>query len=181
MNTNSTNPSRIKNIALHGLFIALVYISTRFLNIPGPTSGGLFHLGNVMAFAIAIVFGKKAGAISGAFGMALFDITSSYFIWAPFTFIIRFSMGYVMGYLSYKAGSAKLKIIIFNILGIIIATIIMVGGYYITEAVMLGNFIAPIQSLWSNFMQCVIGAVIGLPLAYYLQGAFKSRNILINL
>jgi len=181
MNNTTTNQSKIKNLALYGLFIALVYVATRFINIPGPTSGGLFHLGNVMAFTIAIVFGKKAGAISGAFGMALFDVTSSYFIWAPFTFIIRFTMGYIMGYLSHKAGSSKSKVIIFNSLGIIIATIIMVGGYYLTEAAMLGNFIAPIQSIWGNFMQCVVGAVIGLPLAYYLQVAFSRRNILTNL
>lgn len=59
MNNTTTNQSKIKNLALYGLFIALVYVATRFINIPGPTSGGLFHLGNVMAFTIAIVFGKK--------------------------------------------------------------------------------------------------------------------------
>ncbi|MBM6838847.1 ECF transporter S component, partial [Clostridium saudiense] len=74
-------------------FIALVYIATTINIQLGPTSGGLFHLGNVMSFTIAMVFGKKAGAISGGIGMALYDILSPYAIWAPFTLIIRVIMG----------------------------------------------------------------------------------------
>lgn len=177
MNENS----KTRNTALYGLFIALVYVATRFINIPGPTSGGLFHLGNVMAFTIAIVFGKKAGAISGAVGMALFDLTSPYFIWAPFTFIIRFAMGYTMGYLSFKGNSSIMKSIMFNFFGIIIATIIMICGYYITEAILLSNLIIPLKSIWGNFMQCLVGAAIGLPLSSYLKETFKRRNIITEL
>ena len=177
MNENLTNQSRTKNVALYGLFIALVYAATRFINIPGPTPGGLFHLGNVMAFTIAIVFGKKSGAVSGAFGMALFDLTSPYAIWAPFTFVIRFAMGYILGYLSSKGDSSKLKSIAFNSLGIIIASIILIVGYYIAEVILYHNFITPLESVWGNFMQCVVGTVIGLPLSTSLKLAFKSRHI----
>ena len=101
MTTNSKQKFNAKEIAMYGLFIALVYVATRFINIPGPTSGGLFHLGNVMFFTIAMVFGKKAGAISGGIGMALFDLTSAWVVWAPFTLIIRFIMGYAIGTWSF--------------------------------------------------------------------------------
>ncbi|WP_238883943.1 ECF transporter S component [Clostridium sp. YIM B02551] len=179
MTSNTTNKSKTSDIALYGLFIALIYVATRFINIPGPTPGGLFHLGNVMAFTIAIVFGKRAGAISAAFGMALFDITSSFLPWAPFTFIIRFAMGYTIGYLSDKGTNGKAsKSLFFNLLGIALATIIMIGGYYIAEVILYGNLYAPIQSIWGNFMQCVVGTVLGLPLATAVKSAFIKRNLL---
>lgn len=165
-----------KEIAIYGLFIALVYVSTRFINIPGPTSGGLFHLGNVMFFTIAMVFGKKAGAISGGVGMALFDLTSPYAIWAPFTLVIRFAMGYVIGVFSNKQSNTGKKTILFATVGLIIATIIMIVGYYIAEGIIYGNWIVPIQSIWGNSMQCIVGTAISIPLTAALKAGFKSRN-----
>jgi uncharacterized membrane protein len=177
MTNNSANKFKTRDIAMYGLFTALVYVATRFINIPGPTQGSLFHLGNVMAFTIAIVFGKKAGAISGAMGMALFDITSPYAVWAPFTFIIRFAMGYVIGSMAYAHESSKIKSFTFNFLGIVIATVIMVVGYYAAEIILYKSLYAPLQSVWGNFMQCVVGAAIGLPLSAALHAGFKHRKI----
>lgn len=177
MRYNSKSKFNTKEIAFYGLFIALVYVATRFINIPGPTSGTLFHLGNVMAFAIAIVFGKKAGAVSGALGMTLFDLTSAYFAWAPFTFIIRFAMGYIIGYMANINNTNKIQSILFTFFGILGASVIMIGGYYITEIILYGNLYAPLQSVWANFMQCVIGTIIGLPISVSLKFGLKLRNL----
>lgn len=50
-------------------------VATCFINIRLPIGqGGLIHLGNVPLFLIAILFGKKIGALAGAFGMGLFDL-----------------------------------------------------------------------------------------------------------
>ena len=166
-----------RQIALYGLFIALVYIATRWINIPGPTAGGLFHLGNVMAFTIAIVFGKKAGAISGAVGMALFDLTSGFAVWAPATFIIRFAMGYIIGYFSSEN---KSKLTSKIIISMIIATIIMLVGYYFAEVLILGSWVAPLQSLWGNFTQCIVGVIGAVPISIALKSGFKSRKIIVD-
>lgn len=181
MNKDSKSNFSTKDLTLYGLFIALVYVATRFINIPGPTPGGLFHLGNVMAFTIAIVFGKRAGAISGGFGMALFDLTSPYAVWTPFTLVIRLAMGYVIGLLANKDESSKLKSILFSFIGILIATVIMITGYYIAEIILYGNIYAPLQSVYGNFMQCVVGTVLGLPLSISLKTAFKNRKIITNM
>lgn len=181
MYNNSKVKFRARDIAFYGLFTALIYVATAFLNIPGPTAGSLFHLGNVMAFAIAIVFGKKAGAISGALGMALFDLTSPYAVWAPFTFVIRFAMGYVIGYMAYISPESKLKTTLLSFLGILIATIIMIAGYYAAEIVLTGSLYTPLQSVWPNFMQCVVGTIIGFPLSASLRIGFKYRNISVEI
>ncbi|SHI34471.1 Uncharacterized membrane protein [Clostridium cavendishii DSM 21758] len=190
---NEKKKVNVRNLTLYGLFIALVYVATRFINIPGPTPGGLFHLGNVMFFTVAIVFGKKAGAISGGIGMALFDITSPYAVWAPFTFIIRFAMGYIIGVMAcreiviyekdskFKKKFKKIQPIVNNSIGIVLATIIMIVGYYITEIILYGNIYAPLQSVYGNFMQCVVGTILGLPLASSLKAGFKSKKIVLDI
>lgn len=166
-----------RQIAIYGLFIALVYVATRFINIPGPTAGGLFHLGNVMSFTIAIVFGKRAGAIAGGVGMALFDLTSPYAIWTPFTLVIRVAMGYIIGYMANKEEENNVKGFAYTIVGIVVASLVMIAGYYVTEAILYGNWLLPVESIMGNIMQCIVGSVIALPISVALQLGFKSRKI----
>ena len=166
-----------RNLVLNGLFIALVYVATMFINVPAITPGGLFHFGNVMAFTIAIVFGKKAGAISGGIGMALFDLTSSYAIWAPFTLVIRLAVGYIIGLAAEKFIKNRIYNIISIIVGITIATVVIIIGYYVSEVILYHNFIKPLQSVYGNFMQGVVGAIMGVPLSLTLREALKKANI----
>ena len=159
-----------KDMVQTALLTALVFVATFFIHIQLPimASGGLVHLGNVMLFAIAIVFGKQKGAISGAVGMALFDLSSGWAAWAPFTFIIRGIMGYMIGSIAWsgKREGNSFKI---NLIAIILSAIWMIAGYYITEVILYGNWIAPMASITGNITQLVIGAVIGLPLAKVLK------------
>jgi len=164
-----------KDIAILGLFIAIVYVATAFILVPGPTEGGLFHMGNVAHFTIAIVFGRKKGAISGAFGMALFDILSPWAAWAPYTFIIRFAIGYAIGAIAHMNGKRGTNLFQ-NIISLIPATIIMIGGYYIAEGIMYGNWISPAASIPGNATQCLVGG-ISIIIAPILIKTFKARRI----
>lgn len=177
MQNNSKVKFKAKEVAIYGLFIALVYIATTINIQLGPTSGGLFHLGNVMSFTIAMVFGKKAGAISGGIGMALYDILSPYAIWAPFTLIIRVIMGYSIGYFAFKTCENKKQSIINNAMGLIIAFLVMIVGYYVAEGILYGNWIVPLQSVFANSLQCVVGTAIAIPISAALRTGFKIRHI----
>ena len=55
-----------------------------------------------MLFIVAIVFGKEKGAIAGAVGMAIFDLSSGWALWAPFTFVVRGIMGYMIGSIAWS-------------------------------------------------------------------------------
>lgn len=155
-----------KDLIETSLLTALIFVSTAFINIKLPilSSGGLVHLGNVALFATAIIFGKKKGAIAGAVGMAIFDLSSGWVLWAPFTFIIRGIMGYLVGAIAYS-NNKKGDNILINILAIFISGIWMIIGYYITEVILYGNLISPITSIPGNITQLVVGLVLGLPLA----------------
>lgn len=151
--------SDVKTIAINAMFIALTLIFTAFINIrlPIQANGGLIHLGNVPLFIAAIIYGKKTGAIAGAFGMGLFDLISGWTLWAPFTFIIVGFMGYIVGVITEKHHGFK-----WNLISIIAACIIKVIGYYIAEAIIYGNWIAPIASILGNIVQVGTAAVIVL-------------------
>lgn len=168
----SKNKQRIatKDIVETSLLVSLVFIATRFINIrlPIASNGGLVHLGNTMLFISAIVFGKKKGACAGAFGMALFDLLSEWVIWAPFTFIIRGGMGYIIGSISWSK-SKRGNSVITNIIAIIVSGVWMVIGYYITECILYGNYIQPIGSIPGNITQIVIGIIIGVPISKILK------------
>src|SRR6476620_7606029 len=99
-----TETTKTKALVLNALFIALTLVATMFINIKLPImgNGGLIHLGNVPLFIAALVYGKKTGAIAGAFGMGLFDIISGWTLWAPFTFVIVGTMGFLVGLISEK-------------------------------------------------------------------------------
>lgn len=165
--------SKTKTIAVYAIFIALTYISTWLINIrlPFVGSGGLIHLGNVPMLIAALVFGWKAGAVAGAFGMALFDLTSGWVLWSPFTFVIVGLMGMVVGLFAEKKPIKNY--VINSIISVIIAIVIKVGGYYLAEGIIYGNWIAPIGSIPGNIIQVSVAAAIAIPVAPLLKKILK--------
>lgn len=170
MSTNTAGVSRnaTKMLVINALFIALTLVATMFINIRLPImgNGGLIHLGNVPLFIAAMVYGKKTGAIAGAFGMGMFDIISGWTAWAPFTFVIVGTIGFMVGLITEKL---KFKPIVVNTIAVTIALFIKVVGYYFTEVILYGNWIAPFGSVPGNVMQIVIAAIIVLPIVERLK------------
>ncbi|MFJ5714235.1 ECF transporter S component [Neobacillus sp. NPDC093127] len=162
--------TKTRAIVINALFIALTLVATMFINIRLPImgNGGLIHLGNVPLFIAALVYGKKSGAIAGAFGMGFFDLISGWALWAPFTFIIVGAMGFLAGLISEKVPGNRVLV---NTLAVAAALIIKVFGYYFTEVILYGNWIQPFGSIPGNIMQVVLAGIIVVPLA----GRFKKR------
>lgn len=155
---------------MNALFIALTLVATMFIQIKLPTigNGGFIHLGNVPLFIAAMVYGKKTGAIAGAFGMGLSDLFSGYAVWAPFTFIIVGAMGFIAGLISEKAPGKRSLV---NTLAVAAALIIKIVGYYFAEVILYGNWIQPFGSIPGNIIQVILAGIIVVPLA----GRFKKR------
>ncbi|MGV2942387.1 ECF transporter S component [Mesobacillus sp. LC4] len=155
--------TKTKVLVINALFIALTVVATMFINIRLPImgNGGLIHMGNIPLFIAAFVYGRKTGAIAGAFGMGLFDIISGWALWAPFTFVIVGAMGYVAGLMAEKMPGKKMYV---YSLAVIVALVIKIVGYYFTEVVLYGNWIQPFGSIPGNVMQVVIAGLIVIPL-----------------
>jgi len=165
---------KTEHIVFAGLFIAIVFVATYFIQIPTTgISGGLIHLGNIAMFSIALKYGKKYGALSGGIGMMMFDLFSAWFVWAPATLIVRGVMGYIIGFLSQDKkgqGSNIYK----NVFAIIIGSVVMLSGYFVFEAVILGVGWAAIGGVPGNLIQLAIG-LIALVLVPFLPN-MKSEE-----
>lgn len=157
----------IMSMVMAALFIALTFVITGYINIRIPflaANGGLIHLGNVPLFIVAAIYGKKTGAMAGAFGMGLFDLTSGWVVWAPFTFVICGLIGWAYGAITERHSSKS-----FLIVAVFAAAVIKVVGYYIAEIVIYGNWIAPVASIPGNLVQIGVAGVIAVPLILVLQ------------
>lgn len=154
-----------KKLTINAMCIALTFVATAFINIRLPimANGGLVHLGNVPLFLSAILFGKKTGAVAGAFGMGLFDLLSGWTAWAPFTFIIVGIMGYVVGSIAEK------KTTLWYSVAVLAALLIKIIGYYIAEVILYQNWATPLMSIPGNIIQVVVAGVIVVPTAVALR------------
>ena len=93
-NTEKNHVLDASKVAVNALWIALVFLSTRFLQFPIPL--GYAHLGNAMILLAAVYFGPVTGMLSGGLGSALADLTS-FPGWTLPTLIIKLLMGLICG------------------------------------------------------------------------------------
>ncbi len=164
--------SKTFELTITALFIALTYVATAFVNIRIPflaANGGLIHLGNIPLFVAAAMYGRRTGALAGAFGMGIFDLSCGWVAWAPFTFVICGLIGYAYGVVTYRK-KGKLSCV----LGVIFAAIIKIAGYYLAEGIIYGNWITPLASIPGNVVQILVAGIIAVPLILTLRKTMKS-------
>lgn len=159
-----------KSITITAMFIGLTLVFTYFVDIRLPIAGngGLIHLGNVPFFLAAMLYGKRTGAISGAVGMALFDLLSGWTVWAPCTFVVVGLMGLAIG-----AVTEKHRTLSFRILAILAALAIKVIGYYLFEVLLYQNFAAPLGSIPGNIIQIAAAGIVVLLVIKPIEAGLK--------
>ena len=176
--------SSTKQMVVTALMTALVFLAGSVIKI--PTIGGFVHIGDCMVFLSVIVLGKNRGAIASALGMFLVDAMAGYYIWAPFTFIIKFIMAYITGLLIEKLDSESNNILKFKakyIFAFIAGGIFMIIGYFIAGGIIAAFFtghvgliqglIVASKDIIGNIIQVVTGIVLAIPLSAILLNAKK--------
>lgn len=171
---NSLNTIGIVQI---GLMAALTYIATAVIAIP-IGDNAVLHLGDTVLFLCAILLGKKRGGVAAAIGMTFFDLFSPYYIWAPFTFVIKGVMAYIAGAIAYRS-SFEGENLWNNLFAFIVAGLVMVFGYFLAGGclnhfiygipTLRQGFIVALKDIPANILQVVGGIVIGLPLSIPLK------------
>lgn len=166
----SESRQKTLDLIMTALLVALVFVSTVFINIrlPISASGGLVHLGTAMLFIASILFGPKKGAFAGAIGMGLFDLMGGWALWAPITIVARGLQGYIVGKIAWANGR-KGSSTAFNITATIISIPLMVAVYYIGEVILYANWIAPLLSIPGDLVQNLLGIIIAVPICVVLK------------
>ncbi len=95
-------------IAATGLIAALSYVVFTFLQIKITLPGGdatSIHLGNAVCVLGALILGGTYGGLGGAIGMTIGDLLDPvYVIYAPKTFILKFCIGIITGFVAHRLG-----------------------------------------------------------------------------
>jgi uncharacterized membrane protein len=152
----------------------MIFVTTYVIEIPVGTKAVL-HIGDSMVFAAVILLGKRKAAIAAALGMALFDVSTPYIIWAPFTFVIKGLMAYIAGAVAFRSGFNGEKLWN-NILGFALGGIWMIIGYLFAGRILYGSFAAALLDVQWNVLQVVLGIVIAVPLIKTLKSLKVLRR-----
>ena len=150
---------KTKKLTLLAVLTALSVTFGFVAKIPTPT--GLLTLVDAGIYFTAFYLGKKEGAIVGGLSAFLIDLLSSAPQWMFISLLIHGAQGYFAGF--------KGK---YRIVGLLLATIAMVGGYALASIFMYGIGSAVVEII-PNFCQNALGLVVG----WVLYQGFKKFNI----
>lgn len=156
------------------IFAALAFVGT-MVQIPLP-SGGMVHLGNFVCVLGALLCGPIVGGLAGGIGCGLYDliIYSSLPGFIQY-FILKFIMGFTVGYLFRMIINHKAKLpynIILCVLGALMAVLTsLVIIFYKTDLISLS------KSIEKKTMYIIIVVVFGylFSVLLVLAGIFSSK------
>lgn len=163
------NTGQTTKVVMTALMMGVIMVAIMFIKVPIPFTQGYVHFGDAMIFLSVLVLGWKYGAVAAAIGGALGDVLGGFPIWAPWTFAIKGIMAIIMGL--FIAATMKKKqativgVPVMQLLGMLLAGIFMVVGYYVAEGLMYGNWVTPALGVPWNVGQFVVGMVIAGVLA----------------
>ena len=148
------------NITLTAIFAALCCAATM---IAVPLPFGYFNLGDIIVVLSAWLLGPVFGALASGLGAALADLILGFATYAPATFVIKFLVAVVafslFGLLNKITFLRKTRVIS-CIVSAALAELVMVSGYFVFEAFIMGYGVGgALSSVVGNLMQAVVGAV----------------------
>lgn len=148
---------KLEKTVMTALFMALCCAGT-LISVPSPASQGYLNLGDCFVILSGWLLGPVYGFIAGGVGSGISDMILGYAAYAPATFIIKGLMALTAYFiLKLISGKHKKTTVIPEIISAFIAEAIMVGGYYLYDSFLSGNFIAAIAAVAGNCVQGLFG------------------------
>jgi uncharacterized membrane protein len=155
-------------LAISAVLAAVVGVTTAFITIATPATGGYLNFGDTMVMFSAMTFGPIVGVFAGGVGSALGDILAGYPGWAPITLVVKGLEGLAIGYLARKSDNVG-NLIVAGVIG----GTIMVLGYFSFEAYMFGVPAAATE-IPVNTLQAVTGVIVGTALARVIRRRYPE-------
>lgn len=144
--------NKVKLMCTSAIFVALVYVFTAFIHVPVHT--GYAHTGDAFIYLAASMLPMPYAVFAGAFGAFLADFTGGYALWAPASAVIK---ALTVIFFTHKEKQLINKR---NIIALILSALLCMGGYYLYEAIITQNFIAPTAGIVGNIMQSLVSSVL---------------------
>ena len=147
-------------ISLLAILTALTTVTTIMFTIPFPSTQGYFNLGDAFVMLSGFLLGPVGGFIAGGVGSATADLIVAP-VYAPVTFVTKGCEGMVMGWFSYRT-KKNARISAWDLLGVILASIVMLLGYLLGEVLFLGYIweAAMLELITINSIQVIVGSIV---------------------
>ena len=151
--------SKIKKLTVSALLAALACVATMVIKIPSPLHGYI-NLGDCMVLLAGWILAPGYGFLAAGLGSALADLFSGYAMYAPATFLIKGAMA-LIAFACFKLMNKRFGRLPSQIIGAVLAEIVMVLGYYVFEGFMYG-FIPSAVNIPANAVQGTAGLILGI-------------------
>ena len=162
---------KIRLMCIAGIFTAIVFVFTAYLHIPSHT--GYTHVGDGFIYLAACMLPMPYAMFVGAGGALLADCLTGYAIWAPGSIIIK-----TVAVLFFSRKSARI-ISLRNLVALIPAWAVCIGGYYLYEALITGNFVAPLSGIPGYITQSVLSSILFV-VAGLAMDKLNAKNTLVG-
>lgn len=146
--------SNLRLLCLAAMFAAVIYVFTAFIHIPSHT--GYTHIGDAFLYLVATLLPTPYAAAAGAIGAILSDVLTGYAMWAPGSFLIKTLTAMVF------SSQTKKIVCIRNLIALLPAFLLCAGGYYLYEAMITQNFIAPLAGIPGYCVQVGLSSIVFL-------------------
>ena len=151
--------SRTKRIVITALMAAMVCVATMIIKIPSPMKGYL-NIGDCIVLLCGWLLAPGYGFVAAGLGSALADMFSGYITYAPATFLIKGSMA-LIAFACFKLMNKRIGRLPSQIIGAVLAEIVMVLGYFVFEGFMYG-FVPSAVNIPANAVQGAAGLILGI-------------------
>ena len=153
--------SKTKRIVIKALMAAMVCVATMIIKIPSPMKGYL-NIGDCIVLLCGWLLAPGYGFVAAGLGSALADMFSGYITYAPATFLIKGSMA-LIAFACFKLMNKRIGRLPSQIIGAVLAEIVMVFGYFVFEGFMYG-FVPSAVNIPANAVQGAAGLILGIVL-----------------
>ena len=154
---------KVRLLCISGVVAAVIYIFTAFFHIPSHT--GYTHIGDAFVYLAGCLLPTPYAVAASAAGGMLADLLGGYAMWMPGTGIIKA--------LTALCFTSRARTIVNrrNLWAIVPAFLLCVGGYYLYEVLITGNWIAPLGGVPGYCVQVTASAAVYMALGKMLDGA----------
>ena len=142
----------MRSLCIAGVLTALVFTVTAYLHI--PTSNGYVHVGDGFIYLAACILPHPYAMAVGAGGALLADCLTGFAIWAPASVIIKAVTAL------FFTSKGKKMMAVRNWLALIPSAVLCAGGYYLYEALLYGNFVAPLAGIPASLTQSAVSSIL---------------------
>ena len=178
----------VYRVAAVGVFAALVFVSN-MISIPIPVAIGdvsRIHLGNIFCLLSGFVLGPVGGGLAAGIGSALYDVTNpAYIASAPFTFVFKFLLAAVCGWVAYArhSQSANHKLNIFAAAAGSVTYIALYLGKAFVEGLLIGSEMGAVLTAVAtkavtSGINGAIAVIVSVPLYAVVRTALKKSRLL---